>query len=1178
MENNPKKSKAFIISFILILLLLLIGYYLFTNRDKIFDAKGTTSISKVFAPLLGTSKDKTLKVIDNTGNGNGKTTTTGITGVIITDQNGNRVVIAEAGENIKKGDVLYISGFNKNKDPIVMKAIASDEKKSLVFGVAGEDMLKGAMGSVIIEGILSGVPTNRVEITPWNSNNILYLSDKIYGGMTKNPPFAPNFVVLVGSVIKVDPINGSIQIGNFINNTNMNNVDRSNLNTFNSRLLNNSPDDLNNYWNSIFPVNPPYNHPTDFPFIPFVLPGPDNGLNNAPYVTVTASPNMIKSGETSTISWTANKATSCDAGNGNGTGVTGSFKTAALTKNTSYAVVCTGPAGSGGGNAFVTIVTDSDCASVAKNPSCTNGGYKYPSVTVTTDRDAIKSGESANISWTSTNTTSCNAGVGNGTGVVGSFKTAALTKNTAYTVVCTGANGRVSDNVSISVDDGSGIKGGGKAECSDGIDNDGDGLIDVADPDCHTDKNAANIKSYNPNNFSESSFAFKTECNDGIDNDGDGLIDIKDPNCHEGDNLAKQYLPNNSSESSFVFKTECNDGIDNNNDGLIDIKDPNCHTDKDATNASSYNPNNYSESSIGFKTECNDGIDNDKDGLIDAADPGCHTDKDATNASSYNPNNYSESIFGYQPECSDGIDNDKDGLIDIKDPDCHTDKDATNAKSYNPNNYSESSFGYTTECNDGIDNDGDKLIDIKDSDCHEGNDLTKKYLPTNYSESSFDYNFPFITVKADPMLVKSGDKSKISWTSANTTSCDSGAGNSTGIAGSFETGAITTGKSYTVTCVGPNGKTSGSIFVDIIMDYKLPEITVKANPALVESGKTSTVSWTSKNATKCEANTSTDTTAKTPNQLFKPNDSFVTPPLVANRSFTVTCSGPNGETSGDAFIEILKVDEQIVVKTQCSDGVDNDGDGLIDEKDPNCHTDGDLTKAYVKEHDSESTSPASELENSCTPIDLNPLEFTDEENAKLDELLRKFYLIAPSLKTEDDINITYSEITQYQNFAEHLDTLINQCYTQVDGPLVNGVRTGSTYKDKGGATTRYGNPWYKYSQDQYRGSYIKLPTGGSRGTATSGDATEVFDCKYISGWFTGNGANGKGCDTYNQRLYDIKPASCTTPLVLANVPAAIQRFYRNTPQGTVYKEAIDNKCIWNPGVKVKDLENIFNVW
>ena len=52
------------------------------------------------------------------------------------------------------------------------------------------------------------------------------------------------------------------------------------------------------------------------------------------------------------------------------------------------------------------------------------------------------------------------------------------------------------------------------------------------------------------------------ECNDGIDNDGDGLIDCNDPDC--------QYLP------TIELGCNCNDGIDNDSDGNIDSFDPDC--------------------------------------------------------------------------------------------------------------------------------------------------------------------------------------------------------------------------------------------------------------------------------------------------------------------------------------------------------------------------------------------------------------------------------------------------------------------------------------------------------------------------------------------------------------------------------------------------------------------------
>jgi LPXTG-motif cell wall-anchored protein len=96
-------------------------------------------------------------------------------------------------------------------------------------------------------------------------------------------------------------------------------------------------------------------------------------------------------------------------------------------------------------------------------------------------------------------------------------------------------------------------------QCSDGVDNDGDGVIDDKDPGCHSDGNAKNADSYNPNDNDEtdrnsgtggSGGNDKAQCNDNKDNDGDGKIDAADPGCHVGNNINNAYNPNDDSEGS----------------------------------------------------------------------------------------------------------------------------------------------------------------------------------------------------------------------------------------------------------------------------------------------------------------------------------------------------------------------------------------------------------------------------------------------------------------------------------------------------------------------------------------------------------------------------------------------------------------------------------------------------
>jgi uncharacterized repeat protein (TIGR01451 family) len=163
-----------------------------------------------------------------------------------------------------------------------------------------------------------------------------------------------------------------------------------------------------------------------------------------------------------------------------------------------------------------------------------------------------------------------------------------------------------------------------KPQCSDGIDNDGDGWIDLDDSGCD-----------NPQDDDETN---KPQCQDGKDNDGDGWIDSDDKCCAK---------TNGTSETCKI--PQCSDGKDNDGDGWIDLDDSGCDNaeDDDETN----------------KPQCKDGKDNDGDGKIDyPSDPGCDSSEDNDETD--------------KPQCKDGIDNDSDGKIDYpKDPGCDSPED-----------------------------------------------------------------------------------------------------------------------------------------------------------------------------------------------------------------------------------------------------------------------------------------------------------------------------------------------------------------------------------------------------------------------------------------------------------------------------------------------------------------------
>ncbi len=207
-------------------------------------------------------------------------------------------------------------------------------------------------------------------------------------------------------------------------------------------------------------------------------------------------------------------------------------------------------------------------------------------------------------------------------------------------------------------------------ECADGVDNDGDGAVDLKDLNC-------------VNVYDASESGTPTECNDGIDNDGDGGVDYNGAGGKPAD-LSCAGSSQTKKETNGAQR-QCQDKSDNDGDGLIDMADPGCS-----------DPQDHSE--VDGTTQCQDGLDNDGDGVSDSKDPGCFDAK-----GKYVKTGNSEA--GASPQCSDGIDNDGDGRIDWKE-DAHCADAADNDER-----------GPAAACANGKDDDKDGLIDMRDPGC-----------------------------------------------------------------------------------------------------------------------------------------------------------------------------------------------------------------------------------------------------------------------------------------------------------------------------------------------------------------------------------------------------------------------------------------------------------------------------
>jgi hypothetical protein len=115
---------------------------------------------------------------------------------------------------------------------------------------------------------------------------------------------------------------------------------------------------------------------------------------------------------------------------------------------------------------------------------------------------------------------------------------------------------------------GSGIGGGmilygvPLEDCTGGVDEDFDGLVDCSDPDCVTAPNCMAVPYGIP---------FEVDCTNGVDDDGNGLADCADPDC-DGQICGSGCLCSDLAAT----ETECNDGIDNDQDGIPDCPDLDC--------------------------------------------------------------------------------------------------------------------------------------------------------------------------------------------------------------------------------------------------------------------------------------------------------------------------------------------------------------------------------------------------------------------------------------------------------------------------------------------------------------------------------------------------------------------------------------------------------------------------
>jgi len=151
-----------------------------------------------------------------------------------------------------------------------------------------------------------------------------------------------------------------------------------------------------------------------------------------PEVSISASPQSIKVGESSVLSWSSTQADTCSIDPDIGTVDVNGSTMVSPEESTTFTITASGPGGTASADVTVAVLYP-------------------PTVEISVDHETIVLGESCTLSWNSTDSDSCviDSGIGS-VDVSGSIKVSP-SETTIYTITAFGLGGNTTDSVTITV-------------------------------------------------------------------------------------------------------------------------------------------------------------------------------------------------------------------------------------------------------------------------------------------------------------------------------------------------------------------------------------------------------------------------------------------------------------------------------------------------------------------------------------------------------------------------------------------------------------------------------------------------------------------------------------------------------------------------------------------------------
>lgn len=159
-----------------------------------------------------------------------------------------------------------------------------------------------------------------------------------------------------------------------------------------------------------------------------------------PTANISASATTIDEGQSTTISWNSTDVTSCTASGGwSGTKATSGSQSVSPAVSTTYSITCIGDGGSANDSVNISV-------NAAPEP--------VPTVNISASPSSIDQGQSAMISWNSTDASSCTASGGwSGAKATSGSQSVSPAVSTTYTITCIGDGGSAIDSVNITVNE-----------------------------------------------------------------------------------------------------------------------------------------------------------------------------------------------------------------------------------------------------------------------------------------------------------------------------------------------------------------------------------------------------------------------------------------------------------------------------------------------------------------------------------------------------------------------------------------------------------------------------------------------------------------------------------------------------------------------------------------------------